>query len=94
MDPVSTPGTITYGDFGPAREEVQKVFGCSKNYDVELILFNGRAKIKGILSNDGKVIYCWGVFNDVEYIRWMSDEDLKKLAEDRDPITVCQNGFK
>ena len=32
---------------------------------------------KGILSEDGKLITSWGMWNDIEYLRWMSDEDLK-----------------
>ena len=39
---------------------------------------------KGIISNDGKVIFSWGFANDVECLKWMSEEDLKKLADDRE----------
>ena len=37
-----------------------------------------------MISNDGKTIYSWGIANDVECLEWMSDEDLKKLADDRE----------
>ena len=37
-----------------------------------------------MVSNDGKTIYSWGIANDVECHEWMSDEDLKKLADDRE----------
>ena len=37
-----------------------------------------------MISNDGKTIYSWGIANDVECLEWMSDEDLKKLANDRE----------
>ena len=37
-----------------------------------------------MVSNDGKTIYSWGIANDVECLEWMSDEDLKKLADDRE----------
>ena len=39
---------------------------------------------KGVISEDGKMIYSWGMWNDIEHIKWMSDEDLKKLADDRE----------
>ena len=39
---------------------------------------------KGIISNNGKVIFSWGFANDVECLKWMSEEDLKKLADDRE----------
>ena len=32
---------------------------------------------KGILSEDGKLITSWGIWNSIEYFKWMSDEDLK-----------------
>ena len=58
MDPVGTDGSITYGDFGPAREEVQKASGLDcKNYNIEISVFNGMLITKGIISEDGKMIY-------------------------------------
>ena len=63
MDPVGTDGSITYGDFGPAREEVQKASGLDcKNYNIEISVFNGLLITKGIISEDGKMIYSWGKF--------------------------------
>ena len=94
MGPVGQPGTITYGDFGPAREEVQKASGGMKNYNVEISLWNGMMITKGIVSNDGKIIYSWGMWNTVEYIKWMSDDDLKKLADDREPMDAPSCPYK
>ena len=43
QDPICNDGTITYGDFGPAREEVQKASGGGvSNYNVEIKIFNGK----------------------------------------------------
>ena len=43
MDPICNDGTITYGDFGPAREEVLKASGGGiSNYNVEVKIFNGK----------------------------------------------------
>ena len=49
---------------------------------------------KGILSDDGKMIYSWGMWNDVECIKWMSDEDIKKLTDDRDPKDIPSCPYK
>ena len=40
--------------------------------------------MKGILSEDCKTVIYWGMWNGVDYLKWMSEEDLKKLADDRD----------
>ena len=39
---------------------------------------------KGVVSNDGKVIFSWDSSNKVKYFKWMSDEDLKKLGNERE----------
>ena len=39
-----------------------------------------------MVSNDGKTIYCWGKLNEVETIKWHSEEDLKNLSKDREPL--------
>ena len=55
-------GTITYGDFGPAREEVQKAAHSGENYNVKISVFNGTLVTKGIISEDNKIIYSWGKY--------------------------------
>ena len=51
------------------------------------ILFGGDITEQkfGVLSDDGKSIYLWGMWNCVEYYEWQSETDMKTLAEDRDP---------
>ena len=39
---------------------------------------------KGVVSNDGKVIFSWSSANKVKYFKWMCDEDLKKLGNERE----------
>ena len=39
--PISAPGTWTFGDFGPANEEVCKAAGGIKNYNVEVSIWMG-----------------------------------------------------
>ena len=33
----------------------------------------------GVVSEDGKTIYTWGVFNQLEIIKWLSEEDFRLL---------------
>ena len=42
LDPMAPPGTITYGDFGPAHEKIQKASGGIKNYNVQIVMFHGK----------------------------------------------------
>ena len=77
---------LTYEDFGIAHDDVQKASGGIKNYNVEILLWNGMMRTLGIVSEDGKTIYGWGMWNTLEHIEWQSDEDLKKLADERDPV--------
>ena len=41
LKPMGPPGTITYGNFGPAEEEVQKASGGIKNYNVKIVMSHG-----------------------------------------------------
>ena len=87
MGSFGPPGTITYGDFGIAHDDVQKASGGKiKNYNVEILLWHGMMRTLGIISEDGKTIYGWGMWNTLEHVKWQSDEDLKKLADERDPV--------
>ena len=40
----------------------------------------------GVMSDDGKTIYFWGLWNDLECYKWQSETDMKTLTEDRDPF--------
>ena len=33
----------------------------------------------GILSEDGETVYAWGLMNDLQISKWLSDEDIEKL---------------
>ena len=39
--PICAPGSWTFGDFGPANEEVVKASGGIKNYNVEVSVWFG-----------------------------------------------------
>ena len=49
-------------------------------------------KSQGVVSEDGTKIYSWGMWNCLETLTWLNDEDLKKLCDERDPIEApsCQ----
>ena len=51
------------------------------------ILFGGDITEQkfGVLSDDGKSIYLWGLWNCVECYKWQSETDMKTLAVNRDP---------
>ena len=66
LKPMGPPGTITYGDFGPARAEIQKASGGIKNYNVEIILFHGK-----IPASNSKIIKCIGLFKSLNF--WVSN---------------------
>ena len=43
-------------------------------------------------SEDGKTIYCWGLLGgDLAVKKWMSEEDIEKMRNDREPFQapVC-----
>ena len=48
--PPTADGTWTFGDFGPAHEEVQKATGGIKNNNVEMNLFHGKVKMYFMLK--------------------------------------------
>merc|ERR1719228_324557 len=84
--PICAPGTWTFGDFGPANEEVSKASGGIKNYNVEISIWMGVIHYFGIISEDGKTIFCWGFANCLETVKYLGPEDMKKLSEDRQPF--------
>ena len=89
MDPVGTDGSITYGDFGPAREEVQKASGLDcKNYNIEISVFNGKMITKGILSEDGKIIFSWGKFKGCFIISIPVPLGLKPVPNSKLPFKI------
>ena len=85
MDPISDDGIWSFGDFGPAHEEVQKISGIENN-NWEMNVWGGMMKFPGVLCEDGETIYMFGMMNCVETMKWQSEENLKKYSENRDPI--------
>ena len=61
MKAIADDGIWTFGDFGPAHEEVQNASGGIKNLNLEMKLFEGMFHMHGVLSEDGKKIYTIGI---------------------------------
>ena len=93
IEPIASGGTWTFGDFGPADEEVQKASGGIKNYNVDLKIWQYENSF-GIMSEDGKTIYSHGMMGMVEAMKWQSDEDLKKLSDEREPYEAPSCPYK
>ena len=86
-------GIWSFGDFGPAHEEIQKISGI-KNNNLEMSEWNGMVKKFGVISKDGETIYLFGSSNCVQTWKWQSEEDMEKLSENRDPIDAPSCPYK
>ena len=54
-------------------------------------MMNGLLRSQGIVCEDGKTIYSWGFANDLAVKKWMSEDDVEKMKNDREPFQapVC-----
>ena len=50
--------------------------------------------MSGVLSEDRKHFYTFGASNCLETLTWLSDEDVIKFSEDRDPIEAPPSHYK
>ena len=49
--------------------------------------FAGDAVVtKGVLSAGGAEITSWGFSNSVETLKWLSEDEVKRIREDRDHV--------
>ena len=96
ISPIGAVGTWTFGDFGPAHEDVQKASGGVTNYNIEMNVFNGMDHNFGIVSEDGETIFSWGNIAGkvLTILRWQSNEDLKRLSDDREPFETPSCSYK
>ena len=78
-------GTWTFGDFGPAHEDIQKMSGI-KNANVKMNMWDGMVQSSAVLAEDGETLYFFGFMNCVETMKWQTKDNIKKLSEDREPI--------
>ena len=80
------PCTMKYGDFGPARKEVAVATGAD-NYNLERTIARV-IRTYGVINEAGTEVTSWGFTNELEVMRWMSPEDLKKLRDARDDFNA------
>ena len=81
--PAAFVSDVEFGDFGPARKEVQDASGCD-NYNAELQI--GEMKINGVANEPGDRVVMWGFSNSVEVNYWLDEDQLQKKKDDRDPV--------
>ena len=81
LKPMSTQAW-KYGDFGPAKSEVVEMSGI-QNYNVEIPSFFGM--MPAVLNKEGNKLYFYGFTKKVDIMEWITEEDMKKLLEDREP---------
>ena len=81
LDYPDIPSTMvaawTFGDFGPARKEVQDAASGVQNYNIKMALGVFFSAL-GIVSEDGQTIYSWGMFDSLDTIQWLDDERSKE----------------
>ena len=65
------------------------MLAVKKSYNLEIKVDYSDAHIKiqlhGVVSDDGKRMYLFGVWNELDCYVWQSKEDLRCLANERDP---------
>ena len=81
LKPMSTQAW-KYGDYGPAKSEVAEMSGI-QNYNIEIPSIFGT--MPAVLNKEGNKLYFYGFTKKVDIMEWISEEDMKKLLEDRDP---------
>ena len=86
-------GILTFGDFGPAAPEIVEATGI-KNYNFETKL-EYFGKIPGVINEEGTQMHKKGLVpNQFEVSNWLSQEDLEKLKEDREPYEEPISPYK
>ena len=75
-------GSCTYGDFGPAPKDIVDATGTEHyNVLIDLVMM----KQKGVLNKDGTQIHAYGFSNSLEIMNWTSEEEMKKILDEREP---------
>ena len=95
VDPRYPKGTLSYGDFGEADQEVIQKSGLSQ-YNVEIsIPFVGAAVIlKATLSEDGADLTFIEADKKLRALKWISEKDLMELKSFGDPADALPTHYK
>ena len=57
-------------------------------------VYNGIDHSFGVISEDGKTIFSWGMLNSLDNLQWQSEEDWQRLVEDREHIDSLSCPYK
>ena len=72
---------ISYGEFGPAREEIKEASGVD-NYNIKLSMeVPFKLDLLGVHHEKEAKIYFWGFTNCLESYKWISPQELEKRIE-------------
>ena len=74
----------------PAHLDIVEATGV-ENYNLEIDV--GVFKMLGVLNTTGDLIHFWGTTNKMEIMKWLSDEDLEILKEDREPADAPRDAL-
>lgn len=63
-----------------------KVLSTGKKcYDIEMVMWAGQMTTHAVISDDGKVMWMWGFFNDkLDEMIWLDEDEVQKLIESGD----------
>ena len=93
MDDSFSLGTWKYGDFGEAHPDVAKAAGKT-TYNVDMNLWGGMWKCKGIVSEDGSKITVFSITNEVGHFELMSEEEYLAFMNNADPADAPPSHYK
>ena len=85
-------GTVKFGDFGPAREEIKEASGGVENCNFEIDL--GVIYYKGVLNAEKTMFWSWGFWNKLETIEWLSSEEFDNKRYQREYFMECFCPYK
>ena len=86
-------GTWKFGNFGPADPEIIKCTGM-KNYNVDVNLYNGMWKSKGVISDDGGTLTLWTMANEVNHFKKMTIQEYEEFKNSADPVDAPTSHYK
>ena len=79
----SVQGTWKYGSFGETSAETKKATGAD-TYNVEIVLYDGKITKRAVVSEDGKTMFGPGLFGGHCEGRWIDQDRLQALLDDRE----------
>jgi len=91
-DPIKA-GTCKYGELGDTHPEVAKITGQKKN-NLEMSFMEGKWKIAGVVSDDGKTFTYWAMINKIDVWEWLTEEEYLAWKDSGDPVDAPTCHYK